>query len=249
MITKWNPGDTTLTRLFRIPAEAWSVGLGVQQNGDTATINKSLQSSVYSTRAVGRYSSSYDLLKNVWTGADLTYDGTVIALSGYDKTSLFLRCPGSTIAEALTSSALICPGFFHPSPGQVETSAWNSDGTKHLEIPEGPRPTMGWTTMTYDYAEILQNEVLSTIPNVCPRLEWLIQEDLQMICRTADEKSPKPDAWCHHSTNTVPHVHYLDDTMPPQDSHAVRQTCHLGFGAMMCFMVGVYVGGNDRSVT
>lgn len=185
---------------------------------------------MYSPRAVGRYSSADDLLQTKWTGADLTKDGTVIALSGYDGTSLFLRCPGSTVAEALTGSAQKCHSFYHPSPGQVETSAWNSDGTKHLEIPEGPRPTMGWTTMVYEKRDTLREQGISTSPLVCPRLEWVVQKDLQKTCRTVDDQSPKPDAWCHHSTSWVPQVHYLDDiTAPNNRNNTTSQAVSYGW--------------------
>ena len=205
LITKWNPTNVSLTRLFKIPTNAWSIPAQGQASVGNITSQRPL---VYSPLAVGSYSPDDELLNATWTGAELTHDGTVIALSSNDGTSIFLRCPGSTVAEALTGNSQSCHSFSHPSRGQVETSAWTADGTQHLEIPEGPRPRMGWTTMIYDDSDDNRNLVGKS--SVCPLMEWFVASGRRTYCRSMHDASPKPDDWCIHSTNLVP-VTYPDD--------------------------------------
>jgi hypothetical protein len=130
--------------------------------------------------AVGNYDKDDNVLlgsfqEHQWTGADMTKDGTVIALSDYDGTSLFLRCPGATVAEAVTGSHIrSCHRFNHSSPGQVETTNVTADGTNLLSIPEGARPRMGWTSLVYSSNDIfLRSATRAESLTVCPKLEWV----------------------------------------------------------------------------
>lgn len=194
LVTKWNQADARLTRLYKISVFAWYVQ-------DIMT---------YSPRPVGAFTKDHHLRQGTWTGADSTGDGTVIALSDHFKTYLFLRCPGASMVEALMGNS--CYQFDHPSPGQVETSALSVDGKKHLEIPEGNLPAIGWTELVYSNnvgsVASLFGGVAAT-NQVCPDMEWFVQEtkpgERETICRTRDG-AVKSSLWCHANPNEVPLV-------------------------------------------
>jgi len=203
LVTKWNSDSIAFTRLIKIPVSAWA--LPSEGNANAVFRNGFSRQELperYSPRAVGSYFHDNDLIGETWTGADMTRDGTVIALSSYFGTSLFLRCPGSTVAEALTGQSRSCHSFPHPSPGQVETSAWTADGKHHFEIPEGPRAIIGKTKLLYDE---------DAIGATCPSLEWVVVDRQPTYCRAVDDQSIKPDDWCHHSSKAVPLVFLKDD--------------------------------------
>jgi len=207
LVTKWNYENASFTRLYQIPTSAWiNPASAYTTSGDFGVILP-----LYSPPVVGTYNlpenenvdipdtMTSDVLRTSWTGADSTRDGTVIALSDYIGTRLFLRCPGATIAEALTGNSRMCNRFYHPSPGQVESTAWSADGTKLLEIPEGPKPLMGWTSLSYnDNIFMDRNE-----QSVCPLLEWVVREGENTFCRTKFGNIRKPDAWCHFAKYAV----------------------------------------------
>jgi hypothetical protein len=181
VVTKWNDDTLENTRLFQIPVSAWS------------------QPSPYSPMAVGDYdtASRGELLRLTWTGADMSRPGTLVALSTEEQTILFLRCPGATVAEALTNhnDARACHKWWHPSNGQVETVAWTPDGNRVLDIPEGARPKMGWTTMNYSTPTLTSRAMAQR--RTCPKLEWVHPlPSGDPFCRTVDSRRHKPDEWC-----------------------------------------------------
>ena len=152
LITKWNPSTVHNNRLLRIPTSAWTGG---GRTAEGLTIHD-----LYSPAAVGNFSETGDYFQYQWTGADMSRDGTVLSITTPLNTSLFLRCPGENVWEALTGTAQACHTFDHPAQGQVETSAFTPDGLRYLQIPEGNRPHMGWTDM-------LRNDP-SSVVRVCP---------------------------------------------------------------------------------
>jgi hypothetical protein len=91
-ITKWEGSDRrTLNRLFQIPANVW-------------TLAKNDPNFVVSPEAVGFYGNgeaSNPLMGHTWTRAEMTLDGTLIALGNYRNQYLFLRCPGKSVAETI----------------------------------------------------------------------------------------------------------------------------------------------------
>ena len=145
ILTKWG-GGSGLTRLFKIPASVWS-----QAKADG--------SFVYSPRAVGDYSAKNTLSRVMWTRAESTLDGTVIALGTYTNQYLFLRCPGMTVANALAvPDAQYCETWsIAYGNSQFETIAWSPDGSSTLEISEcygrscDPNVPMVFTMMNYTY--------------------------------------------------------------------------------------------------
>lgn len=154
IVTKWEDyGSTipanTLNRLFKIPAEVW-------------TQAKEDANYTYSPEAVGDYSKGKDsnaLMGYMWTRGEMTTDGTLITLGDYYDQYIFLRCPGTSVAEAITAegtqSCQTWPIEYWDS--QFETIAWAPDGRRTLEISEcygtscNPDPPMVWTTMDYTY--------------------------------------------------------------------------------------------------
>eukprot|EP00980_Cylindrotheca_fusiformis_P008127 scaffold1727_cov133-Cylindrotheca_fusiformis.AAC.30 len=154
MITKWGGRRSqTLTRLFKIPPNVWPN-------------EYNMKVSHYSPFAVGHYDwQGYEdnagdtvvtdgqLLGNVWVGADMSLDGTLITLSTTKFSAMFLRCPGTSVADALAAPdarTRYCRVWDQPTGrSQVESFGFSPDGRFGLAIPEGNRPRMGWTEFAY----------------------------------------------------------------------------------------------------
>lgn len=213
LVTKWNQADARLTRLYKMSVFAWYA------------------QGIYSPRPVGAFTKDHHLRQGTWTGADSTADGTVIALSDHFKTYLFLRCPGASMVEALMSNS--CYQFDHPSPGQVETSALSVDGKKHLEIPEGNLPAIGWTELVYSNNAGTMASLFGGVAatnQVCPDMEWVVQEtkpgERETVCQTQDGLV-KSSLWCHANPNEVPLVviqpEEVVDMQPTEPSEAGTQ--------------------------
>lgn len=173
LVTKWGFDERDLARVFKIPASAWP-----------SELNNSV-GNLYSPEVVGTYPKSGGSLQVSWwwTRADMSFDGTVIALGEDESTFLFLRCPGATVAETIASSNQPCLSWFSPSQGQVETFAWMPDGMSNLQIPEGGKPQIGFTRMEYKMA---------TTTKTCPRVEY----DSQRSCVSLEDGSVLPKSWC-----------------------------------------------------
>eukprot|EP00980_Cylindrotheca_fusiformis_P006069 scaffold1306_cov100-Cylindrotheca_fusiformis.AAC.3 len=123
LVTKWNQDKTRqYTRLFKIPESAWPNGFGNKRT--------------YSPKAVGEYSSNSDgtFYKYTWTGADMSLDGSKIALTWIDETHIFSRCPGQSVADALAKRGLhSCVDYINPSGGanpgnQYEAVSFSPNG-------------------------------------------------------------------------------------------------------------------------
>jgi hypothetical protein len=149
----------------------------------------------YSVRAVGSFvDGNGGLQQQTWTGADATYDGTLIALGTEEGNFLFLRCPGATVAESLAApegATRACVWWNPPSPGQVETISWSLDGMSTINVPEGNNMALGWTTFVYDSTATSQS---------CPQMEWVVATGSAIpvrYCRSKDTGSTKPVAWCN----------------------------------------------------
>jgi hypothetical protein len=184
LVTKWDQNKRKRNnRLFKIPSSAWPATM----NG-SATV-------LYSPKAVGNYddtSSSVGALQQyTWTGADATFDGSLIALGTTDGNFLFLRCPGATVEETLAGGTQPCLEWKSPSPGQVETISWTVDGLRSINIPEGSNRPLGWTTLQYDVNNTTQT---------CPQMEWVTTTTASgqqvRYCRSREDGSGKPNAWC-----------------------------------------------------
>ena len=132
VVTKWDNRFTlTNNRIFYIPLSAWD-------NLDVT----------YSPAAIG---GGNVVLGRRWTRADMGIDGTLIALGDVNATSLFTRCPGVSVEESLLQ-ATPCHTWNNPVEGQMETFTWTFDMSRNLQIAEGTRQPMQWTTMIYDAA-------------------------------------------------------------------------------------------------
>ena len=186
LVTKWNEAEKKdYNRLFKIPALVWPSYMDASQT-------------FYSPKAVGSYESWGGLMQHTWTGADATFDGTLIALGTIEGNYLFLRCPGATVAEALAApngATQHCLRWDPPSPGQVETISWTVDGMRSINIPEGGDKPLGWTSMVYDPTITSQT---------CPQVEWIYAtvaegQRTRYGCRSEVDGSTKPDAWCEAS--------------------------------------------------
>jgi hypothetical protein len=147
LITKWGGQESqTLNRLFKIPADVW-------------TLAKNDPTFVYSPEAVGFYDigeQSNPLMGHTWTRAEMTLDGTLIALGDYRHQYLFLRCPGKSVVETISlEGSLDCAKWDigYDKNIKFETIAWTPDKSKTLEISEcascNQNVPMVWTTMDY----------------------------------------------------------------------------------------------------
>jgi len=148
-MTKWGLGSHAWewNRVFKIPVDAWA---------------QTAKGEIYSPAAIGEYSTDYrsDFMNKTWTSADISPDGTVIALGTVNETLLFLRCPGTSIESVLARpDSKSCGVWSNPTPGQGETFAFLPGGLKTLQIPEGNQKNMGYSTLQYDEA---------TSQQVCP---------------------------------------------------------------------------------
>ena len=177
IVTKWDWSESlTYNRLFKIPASIWE-----QTNVDNF---------VYSPEPFEAQTSS-SFVGKTFSSAEMSADGTLIALSDSSRTYLFLRCPGASVVETLTSrSARHCSSWSN-NEGQMETSAWTFDGMKNLQIPEGANPRMGWTTLSYNVSGMPQRE--------CPFVR-----SVAGACISERDNSVMPMAWCNAAVSVYP---------------------------------------------
>jgi hypothetical protein len=162
LVSKWDRNRNRyldLTRLFKIPPSAWP------DKYDGATAHFSPFAVGYydwkgEEEASGRYTYVTDgqLMGMPWRGGEMSYDGTLIALTTTKNSTIFLRCPGVSVADTLAAPAAetkYCRLWDQPTGrSQVETIAFSPDGKRSLSIPEGHRPRMGWTE--FDYTDTSQ---------------------------------------------------------------------------------------------
>lgn len=180
LITKWNsPQSKKWNRLFKFPANAWITH----------------QDELYRPKAVGSYDGGGSFMGITWVGADSSFDGTLVSLVGWTEDAyhgsnyLFLRCPGSTVAEALAApdgDTEHCLKWKVPVEGKNEAIAWSPDGTQVFNVPEGSNEGIGTTTFNYDPDEATQ---------ICPQVAW-VEGSSGFKCRTIKGGKRKPDAWC-----------------------------------------------------
>mmetsp|Transcript_38218 Transcript_38218/g.92479 ORF Transcript_38218/g.92479 Transcript_38218/m.92479 type:complete len:761 (+) Transcript_38218:208-2490(+) len=167
MVTKWDRGLQRyyqLTRLFKIPPSAWPK-YGSQAHYSPFTVGH------YDWRGIpepsGRWTLVTDgqLMGNTWRGGEMSFDGTLIGLATTQNSTLFLRCPGTSVADALAApnaGSKYCRLWDSPTGmTQVETFAFSPGGGRSLIIPEGHRPRLGWTA--FDYSD---NQFVCPEPDV-----------------------------------------------------------------------------------
>ncbi|CAJ1951876.1 unnamed protein product [Cylindrotheca closterium] len=166
-VTKFDRGWQAyyqFTRLLKIPPSAWPP---MGQKGH------------YSPFAVGHYDwdgvpdasgrwtlvTDGQLMGNTWRGGEMSFDGTLIGLATTQNSTLFLRCPGTSVADALAApnaGSKYCRLWDSPTGfTQVETFAFSPGGGRSLVVPEGHRPRLGWTA--FDYSD---NEFVCPEPDV-----------------------------------------------------------------------------------
>jgi hypothetical protein len=134
IITKWDkPEARLLIRLFEIPASAWGG-------------NHSEEDSAYGPTAV----EASGLMGRSWTRAELSPDGTLVALGASDSTYIFLRCPGMSVADALMEAECFDFDSKLRGDGKPESLAFRQDGQAILQFPEGHNPTMEWSELKFD---------------------------------------------------------------------------------------------------
>jgi len=160
LATKWGGSSAAkkYNRLFKIPARAW----------DKA------RDFVHSPKAVGEYSSdgSSDFSLHTWTSADMSLDGTLIALGTTKETHMFLRCPGESVESVLARpKSKDCGVWSNPTIGKGETFSFMPDGKSSLGIPEGDDVKMGFTFFGYDVDQSKQvcessSTVVLTVPPI-----------------------------------------------------------------------------------
>lgn len=148
LVTKWDESDArTKTRLFKIPTKVWL--------NTTET---------YNPEAVGSYDEGGDLMGITWTGAESSFDGTLISLVGYKERErrttnyMFLRCPGSSVADSLAApngTTEHCLSWKAPD-GKLEALAWGPNGMRIVNIPEGINENIGITSFVYDSMNVSQ---------------------------------------------------------------------------------------------
>ena len=196
LVTKWG-GDNN--RLFYFPVEAWQT--------------HAARGAVYAPAAVGNYDNrTMDLLNEPFLRADMTQDGTVIALGGETRTRLFLRCPGQSVAEALTPGnsnsnhdnnnndnthhGASCFDWNSDTSRNCrhESFAWTPDGQRNVQVPEGLTPSMKWTDMDYN-----PNNNNNNPEAACPVLVFV-----DGICRDFyDGNRVFPESRCDGTVPTV----------------------------------------------
>jgi len=90
IVPKWGRGKAnTLYRAFKVPASAWPTDF----DGSATTM--------YSPKAIVGSNNNDGIMGKTVTSAEMSLDGTVIAVGTTTSTYLFLRCPGVSVAEAL----------------------------------------------------------------------------------------------------------------------------------------------------
>ena len=189
ILTKWDTSDSLIwNRLFRIPADVW----GGYNSESTRYAPEALESinSMYSTSKTPPSVMGYR-----WTRADMSPDGTVIALGADEITTLmFLRCPGASIAEVFLSEdydyqmETACGSFDLTTEGSVESLGFGTDGTAILQFAEGDLPMMQWTELVFENFE--ENET-PTAAETCP-----IPRYFNGVCKASRDSKALPNAWC-----------------------------------------------------
>lgn len=178
ILPKWGQGRQARenNRVFKIPASAWPNEYG----GATAPM--------YSPKTIGTYIRGNDgIMGKTVTSAEMSTDGTVIAVGTTTTAYLFLRCPGVSVADAIASAdAEPCHSWKHPSSGQVESFAWYPDGESVLQIPEGANRRMGWTRLDYDVDK--SSKVCSGYRQGEREVKW--------VCRSIEDDATFPDEVC-----------------------------------------------------
>eukprot|EP00978_Attheya_sp_CCMP212_P044715 scaffold319777_cov63-Attheya_sp.AAC.1 len=114
-----------------------------------------------------------------YTGAEMSWDGTLIGVGRTTLTYLFLRCPGMSVAEALSERA--CHSWDTPrynewsSVKQYETLSWmrEADGSQSLlQVAESRHkdPPLVWTKFSFkEGAKMCEQAKWSLVePTVCP---------------------------------------------------------------------------------
>lgn len=183
ILTKWSSSSTN-TRLFKIPAHAW----------DKAKSNPNF---VFSPTAVGDYSnglSSNAISGHRWTRADMTLDGTIIALGDYYDQYLYLRCPGMSVTQTL---AVPDSDYCETWPlaywdSQFEAIAWTPDGAMTLEISE----------CTSSYCRGYD----PTVPMVFTQLDYKYYPSTSQYCRSGPTASPSMAPSAVPSFSSMPSV-------------------------------------------
>lgn len=202
LVTKWNGRKTssdsfTKTRLFHIPTSAWD------------------SRDIYSPAVVGSYDGGGDLVGRTWTRADMSLDGTLIALGTVNRSYLFPRCPGTSVADALTGGAASCYDWKNPNSRgakQYETFAWASDGAKNLQIAESGNPILGWTKMDY-------NNPATTI--TCPEFQPKTTPTSSPTRNSTMQPTPSPTMQPTPNPTSSP---TRDPTMQPTHSPTMQPT-------------------------
>ena len=165
IVPKWGQGKAnTLNRAFKIPASAWPT----EFDGSATTM--------YSPKAIVGSNNNDGIMGKTVTSAEMSLDGTVIAVGTTTSTYLFLRCPGVSVAEALQAQP--CHSWKHPSSGQVESFTWYPDGESALQIPEGKDRRMGWTMLDYDASK--SSQICANIfhgPQVNTNVKWVCRNE------------------------------------------------------------------------
>jgi hypothetical protein len=163
LVTKWNSGKNSnkWTRLFKIPVSAWSSRNTVEQ---------------YSPEAVGSYNTISDpnnpFFNMTWTGAAMSSDGEMIALTEKNTTHIFLRCPGVTVAESLTADDVqSCTSYINPDEGahpgkQYEAISFSPDGKTIYNMAESlVPPKIIHVDLDYNFASAQRCPEQSTNPS------------------------------------------------------------------------------------
>uniref|UniRef100_A0A7S2UF11 Phytase-like domain-containing protein n=1 Tax=Attheya septentrionalis TaxID=420275 RepID=A0A7S2UF11_9STRA len=184
IVTKFSKEDVhNYTRVFRVPASAWP-----QETGALG---------MHSPEAVANTPGDLD---RTWTRADMSLDGTVIAVGNKTHSFLFLRCPGTSVSDSLSQDS--CADWSTPHPGtpayQYESFAWYPDGSQALHITECRQcdSPLVFTTMNYDddnnkkcpQVEWKLGELGSCQPNCTKKGEW--------YCQMVDDEVPTSQSIC-----------------------------------------------------
>jgi len=131
VVTKWRGSSKPNTRVFYIPVAAWE---------ETGV--------VYSPRALTVQPGS-SFLQETWLGAEMSPDGTLLALGTYDGIYVYLRCPGTSVEATLQQEH--CFSFSTPARDrQTETVTWMPDGASTVQIPEGRDAPIYMSQLEFD---------------------------------------------------------------------------------------------------
>ncbi|KAL3929138.1 MAG: hypothetical protein SGBAC_012342, partial [Bacillariaceae sp.] len=154
-VTKFERGRQAYyqyTRLFKIPPSAWPQ-FGAKGHYSPFTVGHYEWKGI--PNADGRWTqvTGGQLMGNTWRGGEMSFDGTLIGLATTRNSTLFMRCPGTSVADALAApnaTTTYCRLWDSPTGyTQVETFAFTPGGGRSLIIPEGHRPRLGWTAFDY----------------------------------------------------------------------------------------------------